>query len=122
MTNPINMTEQAAGQIRSLLKAAPEGTQGVRLNVKPSGCSGNSYRMEYIGVEESVAGDDVFEQDGAKIFIPKTHSWMLFGTLVDYVKDDLGNQKFEFKNPNEEGRCGCGESFYVDADKLKKPE
>ncbi|TFG94054.1 iron-sulfur cluster assembly protein IscA, partial [Candidatus Thorarchaeota archaeon] len=31
---------------------------------------------------------------------------------VDYVKKGL-NEGFEFINPNESGRCGCGESFSV---------
>jgi iron-sulfur cluster assembly protein len=45
---------------------------------------------------------------------------MLFGMQVDYVSDALGNAKFEFANPNETGRCGCGESFHVGVDELQK--
>ncbi len=30
----------------------------------------------------------------------------------DYKKVDL-NEGFEFNNPNERDRCGCGESFRV---------
>jgi iron-sulfur cluster assembly protein len=119
---PITITENAAAQIQALLAKAPEGTQGVRLNVKPTGCSGNSYKMEYIKPGEALSGDDVFENANAKLYIPKIHSWMMFGMIVDYGVDDLGNAKFEFKNPNESGRCGCGESFQVSVDELKKPD
>ena len=122
MTQPITITDPAARQIQSLLDAAPEGTQGLRLNVKPAGCSGNSYKMEYIKAGENLGGDDCFEQGGTKLFIPKIHSWMLFGMTVDYKIDDLGNAKFEFSNPNEKGRCGCGESFYVDVKDMKKAD
>jgi iron-sulfur cluster assembly protein len=31
---------------------------------------------------------------------------------VDYVKKDF-SEGFEFINPNEAARCGCGESFTI---------
>lgn len=112
--NPINITETAAAQLNHLVKRAPEGTQGVRLAIKPRGCSGNSYQMEYIKADESISGDDRIEAHGASLYIPKTHSWMLFGITIDYAEDEMGNARFRFSNPNEKGRCGCGESFYVE--------
>ena len=118
--NPITITDKAAEQIQTLLGKAPEGAKGVRLNVKPTGCSGNSYAMEYIKPEDAIEGDDVFEENGAAIYIPKMHSWMLFGMTVDYIVDELGNARFDFVNPNESGRCGCGESFHVDVETLKQ--
>lgn len=120
MTQPITITDKAAQQIESLLAKAPEGTKGMRLNVKPTGCSGNSYEMEYIKPAEDLAEDDVFETGAIKLYIPKVHSWMLFGMSVDYTVDELGSSRFEFSNPNESGRCGCGESFHVNVDELKK--
>lgn len=120
MSEPITITDQAADQINALLEKAPDGTQGLRLNVKPTGCSGNSYHMEYIASDDDLSGDDVFQQNDAAIYIPKVHSWMLFGMTVDYIVDELGNARFDFSNPNESGRCGCGESFHVDVDELQK--
>ncbi|MEM7679584.1 MAG: iron-sulfur cluster assembly accessory protein [Pseudomonadota bacterium] len=120
MKPPITITDKAAQHIKSLVTKAPDGTQGLRLNVKSTGCSGNSYEMEYIKADESLDGDDVFEHNDASIYIPKIHSWMLFGMTVDFVTDDLGNARFDFINPNESGRCGCGESFHVDVEELKK--
>lgn len=117
---PITITDKAAQHIEKLMQSAPEGSQGLRLNVKPTGCSGNSYAMEYIKAEEDLGGDDVFDHNGVKLYIPKIHSWMLFGMQVDYASDDLGNAKFEFTNPNETSRCGCGESFHVDVEKLSQ--
>jgi len=118
--NPITITENAAAQINKLLESAPEGTPGVRLTVKPTGCSGHSYEMEYVPAGGSVDGDDKFEAHGASLYVPKMHSWMLFGMNVDYVVDELGNARFDFSNPNETGRCGCGESFHVDVEELQK--
>ena len=112
--NPISITENAAGQIKTLLQSAPPGTQGLRLTIKSTGCSGNSYAMEFVKQGEAVDSDDKFEDHGATLYIPKMHSWMLFGLSVDYIVDGLGNARFDFINPNEKGRCGCGESFHVE--------
>tara|TARA_B100001989_G_C24515677_1_gene452983 strand:+ start:952 stop:1323 length:372 start_codon:yes stop_codon:yes gene_type:complete len=113
MQTPIKITEKAAKQITALMDKAPEGTQGVRLTIKATGCSGNSYKMEYVKDSDDIANDEQFEENGAAIYIPKIYSWMLFGTTIDYITDELGNTRFDFINPNEIARCGCGESFQV---------
>lgn len=115
----ITITEKAADQIKVLLGKSPEGSQGVRLSIKATGCSGNSYKMDYIKEGDDSANDDVFEEHGVTLNIPKMYSWMLIGTTVDYIVDELGNARFDFVNPNETARCGCGESFHVDVNKLK---
>lgn len=117
--SPIKITEKAAEQIQVLMDDAPEDSKGVRLTIKATGCSGNSYKMEY--VEGSADQDEAFEENGAKIYIPKLYSWMLFGTTIDYITDELGNSRFDFINPNEVGRCGCGESFTVGGSLPDKP-
>lgn len=114
MASPIQITEKAASHINELLARAPEGTKGLRLTVRSTGCSGNSYKMEYVTAKDDLASDEKFEDHGAALYIPKLYSWMLFGLTVDYVTDELGNQRFDFINPNETGRCGCGESFKVE--------
>lgn len=115
----IEITEKAAEQIKALMGKAPEGSEGVRLSIKATGCSGNSYKMDYIKAGDDGAGDDVFDAHGVTLNIPKMYSWMLIGTTVDYIVDELGNSRFDFVNPNETARCGCGESFHVDVSKLK---
>lgn len=109
MLDPITLTENAKNAIEKRLKTAPEGTVGLRLSVKPTGCSGNSYAMEYVTKEDDLSTDDNF----GDLYIAKTLSWMMFGMEIDYGTDELGNEAFQFKNPNEKGRCGCGESFQV---------
>ena len=108
----IQITDSAMAQIKTLLDKAPEGATGLRLSIGATGCSGNSYKMEY--AQGDVSTDDLIEDNGAQIYIPKIYSWMLIGTTIDYITDELGNARFEFINPNETGRCGCGESFQVE--------
>lgn len=109
---PITITPRAVQAIREKT-ALLEDAIGLRLSVKTTGCSGNSYMMEHVLEEGAVTEDDRIEQDGAILYIPKQHSWMLFGMIIDYAEDSLSSG-FIFTNPNESGRCGCGESFSVD--------
>jgi len=37
----------------------------------------------------------------------------LDGMVIDFVKTNLLNEGFEFRNPNVKEMCGCGESFSV---------
>lgn len=111
--DPIILTDGAVTAIKSKT-ALKDGAIGLRLTIKSTGCSGNSYKMEHV-VEETAA-DDRFEKDGAVLFIPKIHSWMLFGMTIGYEEGDM-QSGFTFNNPNETGRCGCGESFTIDPGK-----
>ena len=112
----IEITDNAAAQIKALLAKAPEGAQGLRLSIGATGCSGNSYKMEYAakGDKSGIENDDIIESNEVAIYVPKIYSWMLIGTTIDYITDELGNARFDFTNPNETGRCGCGESFQVE--------
>jgi len=110
-SNPITITNAAVEQIK-VKTALKEDAFGLRLTIGSTGCSGHSYKMEHVEAED-LAKDDKIEQDGAVLYIPKIHSWMLFGTVIDYEQGDL-KSGFTFTNPNEAGRCGCGESFTVE--------
>ena len=69
-----------------------------------------SYFVEY--AEEQKKFEDVVEDKGVRIFIDPTAVMFLIGTEMDYVEDKL-QSGFVFNNPNEKGRCGCGESFSI---------
>jgi iron-sulfur cluster assembly protein len=108
MNTPITLTDDAIKAIKD--KSA--GKAGLRLTIKSTGCSGYSYKMEYAD-SENLDEDDKIEKDGAVLYIPKMHSWMLFGMEIGYQEGDM-QSGFTFTNPNETGRCGCGESFSVE--------
>jgi iron-sulfur cluster assembly protein len=55
-------------------------------------------------------GDQEFEDKGVKIVCDKKSLLYLLGTELDH-SDGLNGKGFEFKNPNAERVCGCGESF-----------
>ena len=109
--DPIIMTDAAIDAIKTKV-AGKDGAIGLRLTIKSTGCSGHSYNMAY-ATEENLVEDDKIERDGAVLYIPKINSWMLFGIEIGF-EQDMMQSGFTFKNPNETGRCGCGESFSVE--------
>ena len=66
--------------------------------------------MEF--VEKVDDNDEILTFDDVKIFIDRKASLFLIGTKMDYVEGEP-ESGFKFINPNEKGRCGCGESFHV---------
>ena len=69
-----------------------------------------SYVMEYS--REINPKDELIKDKGDKVFIDPAAVMYLLGTEMDYKKEELSSS-FVFNNPNETGRCGCGESFSV---------
>ncbi len=105
----LSITPAAAEQIRHVLGERGHGL-GLRVTVKPSGCSGYSYVLDFA---DEAANDDVsFEEHGARVFVEPQALGMLDGSEVDYVSEGL-NRFFRFNNPNVKDECGCGESFSV---------
>lgn len=106
----IVLTEEASQKIQQALMSRGKGI-GVRLSVRTTGCSGLAYRVEF--VDNPL--DDVVEYEdpsGFKIFVSPKDQFFLNGLTVTWKKDGL-KEGMEFINPNEKGRCGCGESFRV---------
>src|SRR5919106_1264507 len=90
--------------------AISTGAAGIRVGVKTAGCSGLTYTIDF--AREIGPGEEVIEADGVKVVIDSKATMYLLGTEMDFVEDRLG-AAFKFSNPNEAGRCGCGESFTV---------
>jgi iron-sulfur cluster assembly protein len=106
----ITLTETAKNKIQKLVEL--KGYAGIRLAVKTTGCSGLAYVLEYVKQYEPDSGIINYAQNDFCVLVDKKHNVYLSGTQVDYVRQGL-NEGFEFTNPNERDRCGCGESFRV---------
>ena len=105
----ITVTNTAGNRIRRNLTQRGAG-MGIRLGVRTTGCSGLAYVLEY--VDALAPEDTAFEQDGFVVVVDPKSLTLMDGLEVDYVRQGL-NEGFEFRNPNEKDRCGCGESFRV---------
>ena len=107
----ITLTDAAAERVQKLINGANEdGVLGLRVGVNHTGCSGLSYVVEY--AKERKKLEDVVEDKGVKIFIDPMAVMFIIGAEMDYQEDKMFSG-FVFNNPNETGRCGCGESFSV---------
>jgi iron-sulfur cluster assembly protein len=110
MAQAIQVTDIAKEQAAKLIAARGKPTAGIRVGVRTRGCSGLSYTIEY--ADDIKPYDEVVEVDGFKVLIDPKAIMFVLGTVMDY-KQDKFKSGFEFVNPNEKGRCGCGESFTV---------
>jgi iron-sulfur cluster assembly protein len=106
----MTLTDAAAARVKALLDKRGKPSAGIRISVRTKGCSGLSYTLEY--ADERGKFDEVVEDKGVTVLIDPKASMFIFGTEMDYVEEKM-QTGFKFTNPNEKGRCGCGESFHV---------
>jgi len=106
----MTLTDAAADRIRSLLAKRGRPVVCIRVGVRSRGCSGLTYTLEY--ADEKGKLDELVQDKGVTVLIDPKASMFIIGTEMDYVEDKL-QSGFTFRNPNEKGRCGCGESFHV---------
>lgn len=107
-TQPITLTEGAVKQLTRIQQDQQvPADYGLRVGVKGGGCSGFSYVLGFDKVKEN---DELFEINGIKVLMQKSHAIYLLGMEIDWV-EGLNNRGFSFNNPNAESTCGCGTSF-----------
>ncbi|MXV44607.1 iron-sulfur cluster assembly accessory protein [Saccharibacter sp. 17.LH.SD] len=105
----LTMTDRAAERLKALYAGAQHGKL-LRISVGKRGCSGLSYEMDF--VDQPMPGDERVNDQGLVLLVDQKATLFLIGTVMDYAVKDL-ESGFTFTNPNEKGRCGCGESFHV---------
>ena len=106
----MTITAAAAEKVKAMLAGRGKPSAGVRIGVRTKGCSGMSYTLEF--ADEKGPFDEVVEDKGVTVLIDPKATMFIVGTEMDYREDKL-ESGFVFSNPNEKGRCGCGESFHV---------
>ena len=105
----MSLTDAAADRLRGLYAKGQAGML-LRISVGTKGCSGLSYDMSW--VPAAGPGDETVTDKGLTVLVDRKASLFLIGSVMDYEVKDLVSG-FTFSNPNEKGRCGCGESFHV---------
>lgn len=108
--SPLTITEAAADRVRQLIASRGKPTAGIRIGIRTKGCSGLSYTLEF--ADDVNEFDEIVEQQGVMVMIDPKATMFILGAEMDFVEDKL-ESGFVFNNPNEKGRCGCGESFHV---------
>jgi len=105
----LTLTAKSAEKIKTQLQRRGKGL-GIRIGVKTTGCSGLAYVLEY--VDTIFEGDHIFDSQGVHVYVDAKSITYITGLEIDWIRNGL-NEGFEFRNPNERDRCGCGESFRV---------
>ena len=105
----MKITDIAKEKVKNHLAKRGSGL-GIRLGVKTTGCSGMAYVLEY--VDNVLEEDVVLYEDEIVIVADPKALLVLEDITLDYQKQGL-NEGFEFINPLEKARCGCGESFTI---------
>jgi len=106
----VTLTESAADRVNKMIAKRGAGI-GLRVSTKVSGCAGFSYVVDY--ADDIKSDDAVFESFGVKVIVDESSLSNIDGMEIDYVKESLLNEGFDFKNPKVKDSCGCGESFTV---------
>ena len=107
----LKITDNACVRVAELMASAPEGALGLRVFIGTSGCSGYKYEIEY-AMEQRNFEESVDAKNGNVVLIAPDALMFLIGSTMDFVDSKL-HSGFDFTNPNEKGRCGCGESFSI---------
>ena len=104
----IALTDAATTKVADLLQAEGEEGLGLRVAVRPGGCSGFSYEMFF---DSEVATDDLTQEYGSvKLICDPSSAQMLVGATLDYT-ETIQETGFKIDNPNAQRTCGCGSSF-----------
>ena len=111
----ITVTPAAASRLREMIAAQSETPEAVMVSVKNAGCSGMSYDLQFLTkLADAPKFADKVSVEGITVVVDPKATMYLIGSKMDYQTGAL-KSGFEFINPNEAGRCGCGESFTVSA-------
>jgi iron-sulfur cluster assembly protein len=105
----MQLSDAAAERLRGLYAKGEQGKL-LRIGVKTKGCSGLSYDLSW--VDGAGPGDETITDKDVTVLVDRKATLFLIGTVMDYEVKAM-SAGFTFTNPNEKGRCGCGESFHV---------
>src|SRR6478672_55031 len=105
----VNLTDVAAGKVRSLLEQEGRTDLRLRVAVQPGGCSGLIYQLCFD--ERLLEGDAVRDYDGVEVLVDRRAVACLGGASIDF-EDTISKQGFTTDNPNAGGSCACGDSFH----------
>ena len=109
-SDKLSLSSAAMNHVKKYKNKHPDA-KGLRLTIEKMGCSGYAYVVEFVKVINPQ--DKVFNLDtDINLYVDSHYFDKLKGTQIDYVRQGL-NERFIFKNPNEKGTCGCGESVSI---------
>jgi iron-sulfur cluster assembly accessory protein len=101
----LSVTPAAARFIRRMIRMGGAEGGGLRLEVKPGGCSGLT--AEFTVESAARPGDGVVEREGFALFLPVESRLLLQGVTIDFA-DTATETGLVFHDPK--ASCGCSSS------------
>jgi len=81
----VTITEKAVEKAKAILAAEGKDGWGLRIYSSGGGCCGPSYGLDID--EMPLEDDEVFENDGLKVFVDKNTGPAIEGMQLDYFED-----------------------------------
>ena len=106
----IEVGPDAIDKINNLIQEKQDKPMGIRVTLKTRGCSGLSWNLDFVYEESKF--DEIVDCGNFKLFVDPKAVLFVLGSKIEYNKTEL-EEGFEFVNPNEKSKCGCGESFKI---------
>ena len=103
----LTVSDEAKNWLEAQLQG--QGYIGIKVRVNTKGCAGGEYEFTPVTHDTDVSACDRVEDNGLAIYFPRTDLFKLIGSELVLFKDQF-NTRLDFNNPNEDSRCGCGES------------
>ena len=107
----ITVSEAGAKKIQRQFEKRGKG-QGIMIGVRTTGCSGLAYKLEYVDNPPVTRDWFKYESNGITVWVNGKDMPYVDGLTMEWKREGL-NEGFDFVNPKEKDRCGCGESFRV---------
>lgn len=107
----ITVTERAAVKIKKQLENRGKGI-GILVGVTTTGCSGLAYKLEYVDNLPDSGEYMTYNSNDVIIVVSQKDLPYIDGMKMEWKREGL-QEGFDFINPNESARCGCGESFTI---------
>ena len=104
----LQLTDSAVAKVKTLLADEGDDNLGLRVAVRPGGCSGFSYEMFFDADTED--DDVVSDYGGLRVIVDSQSAKRIVGAVLDY-REGLMEAGFSIDNPNVTRSCGCGNSF-----------
>lgn len=109
MENPIDVSPDAVEAFKQKVVSRQSPPIAIRFGIKGGACAGFKYSISFDD-EKPTARDIAWTVDGLNFVIdPKSLVYMSGSRVV--WRSTVMHKGFDFENPHEATRCGCGSSF-----------
>ncbi len=95
----LTLTEAASKKILDLMEADEQKGLALRVAVRGRGPGGFRYELKFVGEDEKMPEDTVFESGGVKVVVDRESEPSLKGSTIDFI-DGIYESGFKIDNPN----------------------